>query len=64
MSRVDMYGGKRIGGYAKRSADYSPVSTDSTRCDGCAHFRAPDACQLVRGEIAPGGWCRLWEKKR
>jgi len=44
--------------------NYSPVSTDSTRCDGCQHFQPPHSCELVMGEIAPAGWCKLWEKRR
>jgi len=32
-------------------------------CADCRHFAAPTACKLVKGEISPGGWCRLYKKK-
>ena len=66
-----MYGGKRVwpkqgerGKEPKGLVGYARVSNDSTRCDGCEHFQPPNACENVMGEIAPGGWCKLWEKKR
>lgn len=33
------------------------ASMPSTTCERCVHFRAPRACHLVAGLIAPGGWC-------
>jgi hypothetical protein len=67
MSRVDMYGGARAkenrGKEPKGLVNYAPVSNDSTRCDGCKHFQPPDSCEDVMGEIAPGGWCKLWVKR-
>lgn len=33
-------------------------------CARCAMFRPPAACSAVEGEIAPGGWCRLFVKRK
>lgn len=39
------------------------------RCDGCALYTAPEGdaacggCQIVKGPIAPGGWCVSWAAK-
>jgi predicted transcriptional regulator len=32
------------------------------RCDGCRYFLKPSGCTLVEGSIAPGGWCKLFER--
>lgn len=44
-----------------RYTDSAPKTKE--RCAGCVMFRGPDKCTLVRGEIAPGGWCKYWEAK-
>lgn len=45
----------------KKAASYTNEHTDhDTRCHHCAHFRAPDGCSLVKGEISPQGHCRLF----
>jgi len=67
VSHIDMYGGRRSadrGKQSKVSVNYSPVSTDRTRCDGCRHFQSPHSCELVMGDIAPAGWCKLWAAKK
>lgn len=33
------------------------------RCDNCLHWQPPNACAIVAGEIAPGGWCAVWAAK-
>lgn len=30
------------------------------QCKYCRHFRKPEGCSKVAGEIKPGGWCELW----
>lgn len=35
-------------------------SAGADRCAGCPHFLGA-ACELVEGEIAPNGWCKLYE---
>ena len=32
-------------------------------CADCKHFVAPTTCKWVKGEISPGGWCRLFKKQ-
>ena len=32
-------------------------------CADCRHFVAPTTCKWVKGEISPGGWCRLFKKQ-
>jgi hypothetical protein len=32
-------------------------------CDGCALYKAPNACQVVHGKINPKGWCTLYAAK-
>jgi hypothetical protein len=49
----------------KQEVDYTPVAAmSSERCDKCKHFRALyEACDLVKGHVKPGGWCKLFAKK-
>jgi High potential iron-sulfur protein len=32
-------------------------------CSGCSLFKPPAACNLVKGKIAPGGWCIAYAPK-
>ena len=32
-------------------------------CADCKHFVAPTTCKWVKGDISPGGWCRLFKKQ-
>jgi hypothetical protein len=34
---------------------YQPSPKDGRQCDGCLLFRAPDACQVVDGNVSPTG---------
>jgi len=44
--------------------EYTPKSPyPSRRCIRCAHFLKPNRCETVRSPIAPGGWCRRFERK-
>ena len=49
----------------KQEVDYTPVAAmQSERCDKCKHFRELyETCDLVKGNIRPGAWCRLYEPK-
>ncbi len=40
----------------------SSASMRNERCDGCRYFLKPSGCTLVEGSIAPGGWCKLFER--
>ena len=33
------------------------------KCSGCALFKKPAACQLVKGKISPGGYCIAYAPK-
>lgn len=33
-----------------------------SKCSLCAHFQAPDACEIVEGRIGPGMWCTYFRK--
>jgi len=36
---------------------------DSKQCKGCNFYIDPNGCKSVEGEIAPEGYCILWNKK-
>jgi len=47
----------------KASVNYTDrASMQNSRCDACRHFIKPSGCKLVEGRIAPGGWCKLFER--
>jgi hypothetical protein len=48
---------------SKTQAKYQDKPKGEQRCDGCAHFLAPDGCKLVEGKISPSGWCILFAAK-
>ena len=33
------------------------------KCSGCALFKAPAGCQVVKGKISPEGWCSAYAPK-
>src|SRR5687767_10181301 len=40
---------------SKATARYQDKPNGNQQCDRCAHFRAPNACQIVEGSISPSG---------
>ncbi len=48
---------------AQSAANYQTTPKGAARCDGCALFQAPAACQAVAGVISPQGWCMLFAAK-
>lgn len=48
---------------SKKVVAYQDTPKGKLRCDNCALFQAPNACQSVDGEISPQGWCRIWRAK-
>jgi hypothetical protein len=46
---------------SKPSVNYSP-GMGATRCKNCAHFEAPNRCEIVMGLIDPDYWCRRFER--
>lgn len=47
----------------KTEVGYTPVAAmKSERCDKCKHFKSLyNRCELVKGQIMPGAWCKLFE---
>jgi hypothetical protein len=43
---------------SKREARYQNHPHGRERCGRCAHFLAPNGCEIVEGRISPRGWCR------
>jgi hypothetical protein len=33
------------------------------KCSGCALFKAPASCQIVKGKISPNGYCIAYSPK-
>jgi hypothetical protein len=48
---------------APNTVSYQDKPHDTQRCDACSNFQPPNACNLVKGEISPQGWCSLFTKK-
>jgi hypothetical protein len=44
--------------------DVAPAEYKAEPCKDCTYFERiePDHCSRVRGVIAAGGHCKLWEK--
>jgi High potential iron-sulfur protein len=49
---------------AKDVMKYQDTPKDGQRCDECVYWKAPNACGLVEGTIAPAGWCTAYNKKK
>ncbi|MEO8811396.1 MAG: hypothetical protein ABI376_00590 [Caulobacteraceae bacterium] len=48
---------------SQSAAKYQPTPKGAARCDVCALFQKPAACQTVAGVISPSGWCILFAAK-
>ncbi len=48
---------------AQPAAAYQATPKGPQQCDNCLLFQAPNACQIVDGEISPSGWCKFYAKK-
>ena len=47
----------------KAKVDYTDhAMVESERCALCRHFVKPDACRIVEGRIASGGWCNRFKR--
>lgn len=50
---------------SKAQAQYQEQPNGDQQCSTCQHFVAEsNTCNLVEGQIAPNGWCRLWILKQ
>ena len=49
---------------AKKDIQYQDTPKDGQRCDACVYWKAPNACGIVEGVIAPAGWCAAFNPKK
>jgi uncharacterized membrane protein len=49
--------------FTQQRAHYQPVPKSGQRCQTCALWQPPTACQQVEGQISPAGWCILYQPK-
>lgn len=50
--------------FAKDQVAYAQDHGGSTeQCSLCVHWRGPDACAIVRGDIDPDGWCNHYSQR-
>ena len=49
---------------AKDIVGYQDHPSNGQQCSGCVHFRPPNACELVEGNISPNGWCGVFAAKQ
>ena len=55
----------------KKPAQYQDTPKNHQQCSGCSLYipaktnpsKNRGACKLVKGSIAPAGWCKYWTKK-
>jgi hypothetical protein len=48
---------------SQQSVAYRDKPNGNQRCDNCAVFQPPNACELVAGTVRPDGWCRIYRRK-
>ena len=41
-------------------SDENPFAAEGMVCSNCAFYEGPRACELVQGDIDPGGICKFW----
>jgi hypothetical protein len=49
--------------FSQQQAHYQPIPKSGQRCQACALWQAPTACQVVDGQVSPAGWCILYQAK-
>lgn len=49
--------------FSQQQAKYQPIPKSGQRCQTCALWQPPTACQQVEGQISPAGWCILYAPK-
>ena len=47
----------------KKDVDYTDHGSYKEHCSICEHFTGMQTCKVVKGSIAPGGWCKRFEKE-
>lgn len=48
---------------SQAQSHYQPTPKGPAACNRCGLFVAPNACQVVEGNISPNGWCALFVAK-
>jgi anaerobic selenocysteine-containing dehydrogenase len=49
--------------FSQQQAKYQSIPKSGQRCQNCALWQAPTACQVVEGQVSPAGWCILYQSK-
>lgn len=49
--------------FSQKQAQYQPIPKSGQRCQTCALWEPPTACQKVEGQVSPAGWCILYAPK-
>lgn len=49
--------------FSQQQAHYQPIPKSGQRCQTCALWQSPTACQVVDGQVSPAGWCILYQPK-
>ena len=49
--------------FSQQQAHYQPIPKSGQRCQSCALWQSPTACQVVEGQVSPAGWCILYQPK-
>ncbi len=44
----------------QKTAGYQDKPRGKLQCDNCKQWQPPAACKIVKGAIAPAGWCTLY----
>ena len=47
---------------SKKQAEYKGQTDDDKHCSVCSMFIPPNGCTIVKGDIAPGGWCKYFKR--
>lgn len=47
---------------SKDEVDYTDHGSYKEHCSKCEHFTGQHTCKIVKGNVAPGGWCKRWLK--
>ncbi|MGN6057937.1 MAG: high-potential iron-sulfur protein [Sphingomicrobium sp.] len=49
--------------FSQQQAHYQGIPKSGQRCQSCALWQPPTACQVVDGQVSPAGWCILYQPK-
>lgn len=47
---------------SKLQAKYIDNSDSNDQCRVCQHYKSPNQCEIVNGQINPNGWCKYFER--